>query len=220
MQKPLNCGVIGLLILITASMLCITAVCDQEAALYIEPSSFEGVEYAPGTTITFCVVVANVTNLKALEFNVSYNPEILNPEAVNLELLENLENIKMLTLPGYVWLNLSYKTPITTETPLRIVNVTLRILRIGETLIDLHNTFLWNTEGGIISHTTADGYFNNFNPYDLNMDGKVDIYDVAIVGLAFGSYPGHPRWNPDADLNRDDKVDIQDMTIIADHFGE
>ncbi|MCW4043685.1 MAG: right-handed parallel beta-helix repeat-containing protein [Candidatus Bathyarchaeota archaeon] len=55
---------------------------------------------------------------------------------------------------------------------------------------------------------------------DINYDFKVDIRDIAIAALAFGSYPDHPRWNPIADINQDDKVDIRDLLIIAMHFGE
>ena len=50
---------------------------------------------------------------------------------------------------------------------------------------------------------------------DLNSDGKVNIEDVAIWGLAFGSSPGHPRWNPIADMNGDGKIDMIDAVLIA-----
>jgi len=55
---------------------------------------------------------------------------------------------------------------------------------------------------------------------DLNGDGKVDIKDLVIVAEAFGSFPGHPRWNSKADVNQDSKVDMQDMLLVASHFGE
>ena len=50
---------------------------------------------------------------------------------------------------------------------------------------------------------------------DLNNDGKVNIEDVAVWGLAFGSHSGHPRWNPIADMNGDGKVDMIDAVLIA-----
>lgn len=55
---------------------------------------------------------------------------------------------------------------------------------------------------------------------DLNGDGKVGIRDIAIAAMAFGSHPGHPRWNETADVNRDAKVDIRDIALIARDFGK
>jgi hypothetical protein len=55
---------------------------------------------------------------------------------------------------------------------------------------------------------------------DINDDGIVDIVDIVIVALAFGSEPGDPNWNPYADLNQDGLIDIVDLVIIAIHFGE
>jgi len=55
---------------------------------------------------------------------------------------------------------------------------------------------------------------------DLNGDGVVDIDDVMIPALAFGSYPGHPNWNLTADLTGDELVDIDDVILVALRFGE
>jgi len=55
---------------------------------------------------------------------------------------------------------------------------------------------------------------------DLNNDFKVDIKDLAIAALAYGSYPGYPRWSPQADINEDGKVDIRDLVLIAKNFGK
>jgi hypothetical protein len=54
---------------------------------------------------------------------------------------------------------------------------------------------------------------------DIYKDNKIDMRDVAIVARAFGSYPGHPLWNPDADLNGDGKVDMRDVGSVARMFG-
>ena len=54
---------------------------------------------------------------------------------------------------------------------------------------------------------------------DLNGDGKVDIKDVATVAVAFGSYPGHPRWDEIADVNKDDQVCMKDIVVVASNFG-
>lgn len=58
------------------------------------------------------------------------------------------------------------------------------------------------------------------NPGDINGDDKVDIFDVVIVAVAFGSRIGDPYWDSRADINGDGLVDIFDMVIVALHFGE
>ena len=55
---------------------------------------------------------------------------------------------------------------------------------------------------------------------DINVDGKVDMRDLSIVALAFGSYPGDPRWNPEADINGDNKIDMRDLVFICKNFGK
>ena len=55
---------------------------------------------------------------------------------------------------------------------------------------------------------------------DLNMDGNVDIFDLGIFAKAYGSYPGHIRWNPLADVVRDKVINILDVVTIAKNFGK
>ncbi len=57
-------------------------------------------------------------------------------------------------------------------------------------------------------------------PGDINIDGKVDMRDLATAASAFGSYPGHLRWNYVADENEDDKIDMRDIALIASNFGK
>jgi hypothetical protein len=57
-------------------------------------------------------------------------------------------------------------------------------------------------------------------PGDINMDGKVDTKDISIICKAFGSFPGHPGWNPTADENEDNKIDIFDIALTCRNFGK
>ena len=54
---------------------------------------------------------------------------------------------------------------------------------------------------------------------DLNGDNIVDIADVTIWALAFGSTPAKANWNPLADMDGDNLVDIFDGVAIAINFG-
>lgn len=53
---------------------------------------------------------------------------------------------------------------------------------------------------------------------DVNGDGKVNILDIATVASLYNTYPGHPRWNPNADLNDDNLINILDITTAARYY--
>ena len=55
---------------------------------------------------------------------------------------------------------------------------------------------------------------------DIDRNGKVDILDIATAAKAYGSYPGHPRWNPKADLDGNNKIDIIDIAKVAKDYGK
>jgi len=55
---------------------------------------------------------------------------------------------------------------------------------------------------------------------DVNGDGIINIQDILIAALAFGSRPGDSNWNPHVDLNQDGIINILDLVIAAVHFGK
>jgi len=55
---------------------------------------------------------------------------------------------------------------------------------------------------------------------DLNYDRIVNILDVIVLAVSFGSEPDDPNWNPDADLNNDGIINIFDAILIAGNFGK
>jgi hypothetical protein len=67
-------------------------------------------------------------------------------------------------------------------------------------------------------NTLADGTIKVRILGDINDDGKVDMWDLRAMGLAFGSYPGDPMWNPDADLNQSGGIDVFDFRLAAMNF--
>jgi hypothetical protein len=55
---------------------------------------------------------------------------------------------------------------------------------------------------------------------DLNGDGKVNIQDIAIVAIAYGSEPVDPHWNAVADLDKNSIINIVDVTMVAKDYGK
>lgn len=100
-------------------------------------------------------------------------------------------------------------------------------------------SFAWNTSGCAYGNYTVnimidtvpgetDTTDNTFNdcwvlitiPGDVNGDGVVELTDFYLTSQAFGSYPDHPNWNPNADINDDGIVELTDFFIMSSHFGE
>jgi parallel beta-helix repeat protein len=100
-------------------------------------------------------------------------------------------------------------------------------------------TFTWNTTGfakgnytikaiadtvqGEIDTTDnelIDGWVYVGLVGDVNVDGIVDIEDIYLIALAYGTMPGQPGYNPNLDINSDDIIDIADIYIAALHYGE
>jgi hypothetical protein len=120
------------------------------------------------------------------------------------------------------------------DTPIATVNISSLA---PDTAINL--TFTWNTTAAMPCHNYTISAEASPVPYeynatnniftdgsvkirivgDLDGNGKVDVKDVAAAALAYGSYPGHPRWNPAADINRDNKIDVKDIAAISRNFG-
>jgi hypothetical protein len=51
------------------------------------------------------------------------------------------------------------------------------------------------------------------------VDFRVDMRDIGRAAKAFGTYPGHPRWDAICDINHDTKTDMRDIGSIARKFG-
>jgi len=57
--------------------------------------------------------------------------------------------------------------------------------------------------------------------WDIDGNGMVDIVDIVIIALAFGSRPGDGNWDPRADVAAEyGLIDIVDIVSVALHFGE
>jgi len=55
---------------------------------------------------------------------------------------------------------------------------------------------------------------------DLNADGTINILDISLLAMAFGSTPEDPNWNQIVDLNNDEIINILDISTVAIEFGK
>lgn len=55
---------------------------------------------------------------------------------------------------------------------------------------------------------------------DVNHDGTINITDLTIVNIAYGSTPESQLWNPEDDVNSDGIIDLCDLVVVISHYGE
>lgn len=55
---------------------------------------------------------------------------------------------------------------------------------------------------------------------DINLDGTINILDIALVAFSFDSRPGDERWSGDCDLNKDNVINIIDVSMVAKEYGK
>jgi hypothetical protein len=70
----------------------------------------------------------------------------------------------------------------------------------------------------VVTNATA-----NLLPYDVNYDGKTNMFDVGAAAASFGAVYGPPissRWIYRCDFNNDRKVDMRDIGGVARNFGK
>jgi len=301
------------------------------ARLYVDPPEIIDPTMLPSSIFTINITIDDVTNMTVCEFNLTYNPIVLGWIGIGAFKVQGQFPTTQLMLndeAGFIWVKLTYATPVTTSNPVPLVKIDFHVDALGSSPLDLHDTHLTDSQGQPIPHTAEDGFFQslirdvaitnvvpfrdwvyqgwtvninvtaknkgdinetftvtakyngnqigNFTvnnlppgnetiivfawntsnvvachnytisaqasivPYelnttnneyidgkikvrilgDINKDGIVDISDIYAVAQAFGTFPGHPNWNPDADINQDSMIDIQDIYLVAINFGK
>lgn len=53
---------------------------------------------------------------------------------------------------------------------------------------------------------------------DINNDGRIDLADLTILSLAYGTKPGMANWDLHADLNSDGQVNMMDLAILTGNY--
>jgi len=54
---------------------------------------------------------------------------------------------------------------------------------------------------------------------DIDKNGVVNILDLTVVALIFGSDSSQPNFDPDRDVNNDGVINIFDLVTVSINFG-
>ncbi|KAA0002823.1 MAG: hypothetical protein FE044_02375 [Thermoplasmata archaeon] len=60
--------------------------------------------------------------------------------------------------------------------------------------------------------------FTIYPKWDINMDGRINVLDLIIVAMHFGSHEGEEGYDESVDLNNDGEINVLDLIIVAMHW--
>ena len=72
----------------------------------------------------------------------------------------------------------------------------------------------------IVDNNFTDGWVVVTIVGDINGDREVDLKDTFAVDLAYGSFVGTPRYEPNLDINGDDQIDLKDTFKTDLNYGK
>ena len=141
--------------------------------LYVDPPATVFNSLVVGQRFNVNIDVLNVSDLKAYEFTLSFNPHMLTivNEAFLPEANLPTPNMRIDGYAGTFWANVSYGTPLNSVPPVTIVTLTFKIATYGITPLTFTGDTLWNTTELPMPHAVTGGSVSVLN------------HDVAIVGL-------------------------------------
>lgn len=172
---------------------------------------------------TVSIRAENVTNLTGFDFSVRFNPAII-------EVLEVVKD-DFLSLNGgsYNWTNpvidnqqgiisgISCNQLKYIRGSGNLVKIRFKPKRPGRSNLTLEQSFLSLVPDNKSLIRVTDDYIK-VNPWDINLDAKVDIYDLVVVGAHFGSKLSDEEYLPEGDVTDDGLIDVYDLVLVGSHF--
>jgi hypothetical protein len=188
----------------------------------------------PTDSFTVRVNVADVTALVSWQFNITFNPAVL--QAV---IVWEGPFLKQLNPPGTTFLAPAIDNTagwVTSGAVLKsyasggvtgsgvLATVCFKAIAEGNSVLDLdeETTKLRTWDGNTlvpIEHSRVSSFFQ-YLIGDANNDGDVNSADLTTFNLAYGSTPNSTNWNTYCDFDRDDKVIVSDLYDLGKHYGQ
>jgi len=174
--------------------------------------------------------ISNIINLKSFEFNITYDPTLIQAQTIKIEPFFNASYFvaeqRINNEIGFVSIRVNSITPSANGTAV-LATITFKVVSSviwPNPPLSCNFTFSSSNLAGIgdvsLQHD-AIGAGYTYQPVkgDLNGDGTVGLYDLVRTALAFGSKSGSPNWDPSADMIRDGVINILDIIVVASNYG-
>lgn len=220
-----------------------TRAVEQKPRVYVVPKEvvFYVSHASVGATFNVNISADDWTALGAFAYEIKlyYNNSLLQAITADFPVdswIFYTRPIIFLILPGPSWIEIHQQegfvvagSTLLADEPGRtgggtMISITFRIIQAPapgqrlSCLLELGDVIMVDPDAELIPPGEYDVLNGNYvfsGKEDLNLDGMVNILDIAILAQAYGSHPEDARWNPKADLNGDGEVNIIDFSAVA-----
>ncbi|MEM3697562.1 MAG: CARDB domain-containing protein [Candidatus Bathyarchaeia archaeon] len=146
----------------------------ERARIFVDPPEIVDPTMRPSSTFSINITIDDVENLQVCTYNLTYETNVIG--LIGLNFFKVFDEYPIYTMvgdeeAGFIWMNLTYKTPVTVASPTALVKLTFHVELLGSSILDLHDTIFTNSTGEPIPHDEQDGYFSAL------------IRDVAITNV-------------------------------------
>jgi len=162
-----------------------------QMTLKATPSNILNPTLTPSTTFNINITIINAIYLHGFSLKLSYNNTII--ECTTVEEGDLLKGFGETTMTyvinngeGYTFVSINLTDPeAMAEGNGTLVSFTFHVLDIGDSVLHLYETQLYDTEGTPLPHTTQDGYFNNVLMPRLFVDPPAIVNPNMTLGDEF-----------------------------------
>lgn len=155
------------------------------STLSISPDEIIDPTLLPGSTFNINVTIDKVEKMSTCTINITYDTNVISWVGLDLLNVQNVTptaNAVLNDQGGYMWVNLTYPTSVTTSTPAALITIRFSVDTFGATTLHLCDTKLFDEMGVPIPHDTVDGYFCTL------------IHDIAVANINLPQNWAYKGW--------------------------
>jgi len=144
--------------------------------IFVDPPELIDPAMVPCSEFSINITVDDVADLKTCIFNLTYNPGIIGWIGMRLYKIQGQFPTPIIISDdetGYIWMKLTYPTSFMTTDPLPLVKLEFHVDALGATPLDLHDTYLLNSEDEPMDHNATDGFF-------MSLIRDIEILDIEV----------------------------------------
>jgi hypothetical protein len=158
------------------------------------------------TNFLIDVSIVNMTNVKTIEFNLTYSSSVIGligPNFLTVDGQFPSPSINANDSAGFLWIRLTYPTPENVTNPTPIITITFHVRSRGATSLNLSETLITDGSGNPISHKTYNGFF------------MAEIRDVAVTNVVPSRTWAYAGWPVNVTVTVKNKGNVSETFNVS-----